>query len=747
LRKSGGIELVTSTGEPDYEALIQVVVDAMMVIDQGGQILSANAAAAHLFRCKKGDLPGLQVEDLVPPRLRARHEQLRARRQADPMPRLMGNGLETPGHRRDGSEFIAEVSLSPLPGRRTLVCVVDITERRRAGEALRRFSRVVEQTASAIVITNRQGIIEYVNPSFVNSTGYSAVEVTGHRPSLLKSGHTSREEYQRLWQTISQGEVWQGEFHNRRKDGSLFWESAIISPIRDEEGTITHFVAIKDDITTAKQAEDALKERETQLRIFIEHSPVALAMFDARMNYLAVSKRWLMDYGLEGQDIIGRNHYEVFPEIGPRWKSIHQRCLSGQVARMDEDHFDRANGETQWLRWEARPWPRNGGGIGGIVIFTEDISDRVRDRDAIARSEQRFKAAFEQAAVGMAHVALDGRWLRVNQKLCDIVGYSRDALMEMNFQSITHPDDLAADLAQVRALLADEIDHYSMDKRYVRRSGIAVWIRLTVSLLREDGEADYFIAVVQDIDDRERAEDALRRLRGEMDQVMALHVATQTAASIAHDLNQPLNAIATYTAAALRMLQDGTPRPELMRHALESASAQTQRAGDVMRELMQFLYKGDPKTASFDINLAVQEAMATMHAKGECHVKFSLVLEPGMRPVLASRIQVERVLVNLFSNSVEAMRDSGLDVHAITISVSTTSLKDMALVTVQDSGPGLDPKSAHKVFDPFFTTKNHGFGMGLAVSRALIQANGGQLWHENNGQAGATFRFTLPLAA
>ncbi|CAH0351747.1 PAS domain S-box protein [Aquabacterium sp. CECT 9606] len=733
-------------GDPDYETLIQAVVDAMMVIDHSGGICSVNAAAGRLFRCEEGELLGLRVEDLIPPRLRLSHLGLRTKYQAVPRPRLMGTGLETPGYRRDGSEFAAEVSLSPIPDKRTLVCILDITERRRTGEALRKFSRVVEQTASAIVITDRQGIIEYVNPSFEKCTGYSAEEVTGHRPGFLKSGHTSNDEYQLLWQTINNGGVWHGEFHNRRKDGSLFWESAIISPIRDEEGAITHFVAIKDDITVSKMGAEALRERETQLRIFIDHSPVALAMFDSEMNYLAVSKRWLMDHGLEGRDVVGLNHYKVFPETSHRWRAMHQRCLSGRVERMEEDRLDRGNGVTQWLRWEARPWMKASGTIGGIVIFTEDVSDRVRDRDAIAQSEERFRAAFEQAAVGMAHVALDGHWLRVNQKLCEVVGYSQEALMETTFQSITHPQDRASDLVQVRALLDKKIDHYTSEKRYIRQDGMPVWIRLTVSLAQErGGRPGYFIAVVENINDRKQAENALRRLRGEFEQVMAVQVATQTAAAIAHDLNQPLNAIASYTAAALRMLNTEKPNSALMRHALECAEVQAQRAGDVMRELMQFLYKGAPQIEPFDINSAVEEAIANVQARSEPGISFNTSLEPGLKFALASRMQIERVLVNLLSNSVEAMQSAGIDPKSITVDVSTTSLQSMAVITVHDSGPGLDTKTARKAFDPFFTTKSHGLGMGLAVSRALVQANGGQLWHDSSEEDGATFRFTLPL--
>lgn len=164
--------------------------------------------------------------------------------------------------RRDGSTFMVSLVSAPILKNGEVVGSVvsffDITERKRAEETLRKFSRVLEQSANSVVITDLEGSIEYVNPRFCESTGYSVEEVLGNNPRLLKSGETSPEEYQRLWRTITSGEVWRGELHNKRKDGSMFWESASIAPVRNEHGEITHFVAVKEDITRRKEAEEAL---------------------------------------------------------------------------------------------------------------------------------------------------------------------------------------------------------------------------------------------------------------------------------------------------------------------------------------------------------------------------------------------------------------------------------------------------------------------------------------------------------
>jgi len=288
---------------------------------------------------------------------------------------------------------------------------------------------------------------------------------------------------------------------NYTPDTGMPFQSDVISS-EDEAGVLAKVIGV---------LVDRMRLHADRFALFIEHAPVPLAIFDTEMRYVAVSQRWVSDYGLGDLELVGHSHYEIFPEIPERWRALHRRALAGEVLAERRESFVRSDGSEQWLHWIIRPWYAPDGSIGGVAIFTEDVTASVLAERALKKSESRFRSTFEQAAVGIAHVALDGAWLRVNDKLCQIVGYPRETLLAKTFQDITHAEDLETDLEYLQRLLAGDIDQYQMEKRYVRASGELVWINLTVSLVRQaDGSPDYFVSVVEDIHARKLAEAALQ---------------------------------------------------------------------------------------------------------------------------------------------------------------------------------------------------------------------------------------------
>jgi PAS domain S-box-containing protein len=248
---------------------------------------------------------------------------------------------------------------------------------------------------------------------------------------------------------------------------------------------------------------------------FIEQMPAALAIFDGEMRYLAVSYRHLQDLAwlfstevLPPDKVIGRAFFDVSPKAPPRWGDVHFRVLAGAELAQDEDFVPRQDGRAVWVRWSMKPWRDAHGRISGALLFSELITQQVEMRHALAESESRATATFENAAVGIAHLSSDLRWLRANETLCRIVGWPINELLTKSLQDINHPDDLEADLAHVQQIRLGEIDNYDVEKRYLRKDGGIVWTRLTVSCVRKsDRSIDYLVIVIQDISARKHAEE------------------------------------------------------------------------------------------------------------------------------------------------------------------------------------------------------------------------------------------------
>jgi PAS domain S-box-containing protein len=192
-------------------------------------------------------------------------------------------------------------------------------------------------------------------------------------------------------------------------------------------------------------------------------------------------------------EVIGRSFHEISPDMPQRWHAIHARALAGEERAQEEELVLRPDGGAVWVRWSMKPWRTVDGRIGGALLFSELITEQVEIRHALADSEARFRATFENAAVGITHVAPDGSFLRFNKALSRLLGWPADELITKSVQEITHPDDRAAELAQFKQLEDGRVDSYSMEKRDLRKDGTIVWIRLTRSCVRKsDGSVDYF---------------------------------------------------------------------------------------------------------------------------------------------------------------------------------------------------------------------------------------------------------------
>ncbi len=253
------------------------------------------------------------------------------------------------------------------------------------------------------------------------------------------------------------------------------------------------------DIDDRKKAEAALKASEEHLRLFIDHAPASLAMFDRDMRYLSVSRHWLADYRLGDRDVRGLSHYEVFPEIGEDWKDVHRRALAGEVVRSEGERFPRADGSVQWVRWEARPWREPSGTIGGIVIFTEDITEATLAAEALRRYELLARQS-RDIVLFIRHV--DGRILEANAAALDAYGYSREEMLALSIQNLRASDSFALTVEQMA--LADERG-ILFETIHRHKDGRTFPVEVSSRGALVDGEHT-LVSVVRDITERKRLE-------------------------------------------------------------------------------------------------------------------------------------------------------------------------------------------------------------------------------------------------
>jgi len=252
-----------------------------------------------------------------------------------------------------------------------------------------------------------------------------------------------------------------------------------------------------------KHAQAVLQEREEQQRLFVEHSPAAIAMFDRNMKYLMVSPRWIEDYQLGGQTIIGRSHYEVFPKMPAEWRDIHQRCLAGEVVSREEESFIRFDGTTGWIRWEIRPWRQSDDAVGGIIIFSEDITSRKQTETALKLFRTLIERSNDQIFVIDPH---SGRFLDANQSGWRSLGYTSDELMALTIWDVV-PGLSRAQFEADREKM-NRSGHALIESLHRRKDGSTYPVEVSLSPVQVDRE--YVMAMVHDITERKLAEATLR---------------------------------------------------------------------------------------------------------------------------------------------------------------------------------------------------------------------------------------------
>ncbi len=502
-----------------------------------------------------------------------------------------------------------------------------------------------------------------------------------------------------------------------------------------------------------KSNRQTLADDETLLRQFVQHTPAAVAMFDTEMRCLQASDRWLADYGLTGRNIAGLSYHQMFPQLPDYWKEVYRNVLAGAPEQCERDPIPRGDGSMEWLQWEARPWRQPDGSVGGLILFTQFITERIHIEEALRLSQDKFRSAMQHSPIGMAVIGPDGRWLEVNPALCKIVGYTRGELLVTHFQSMSHPDDRGVEKDFVRRMLARQIGNYQIEKRCLHKNGQVIWVQLNVSLAwNPDGTPRHFVAQIQDVSERKRAEEQRKKLEEQLRQAQKMEALGALAGGTAHEFNNILGIIIGYSDLAKMGLRDGHPAARHLEEVLKASL----RAKEIVQQILTFTRQQKDQRELMLLHPVVADAVKLIRTTLPDEVRIVTDIEPGAGALLGNPTQIHPVIINLCTNARHAMNNGAGLIHisqrTVTLDSSARSLHaalragPYVRLSIQDNGEGMDASTLARIFEPFFTTKGpgKGTGLGLAVVHGILQAHDGAVVVESQPGKGATFHLYFP---
>lgn len=685
----------------------------------------------------------------------------------------------------------------------------EIAERKTVEHALRaseaKFRAIFNQTFQLMGLLQPDGTLVAANETALSFGGLTAEEVVGQpfwkTPWWSESEETQQQQLQQSISRAASGEFVRYETHIVGANQNRMTIDFSIKPVRDEAGTVTMLIPEGRDISRLKAAEtevrklnaeleqrvmrrtaqleaanqqnEQLLKQEQQARAEIEKTALRLEKTSEKLDLaLKAAQMGFWDWDLQHERHTWSPEAETILGYAPGtgehtykdWaQRVHPEDLSQVEAEIEVALHEQTDLQTQYrviwpdgkLRWveaQARSVFDPDGQPIRMVGTLRDITESVEAEQALRASESRFRAVFEQAAAGMARLSPDGWWIQVNQKLCEMLGYTPEEFLQRNFKDITDPSDHDTDAAYYHQLIAGEIESCSFEKRYLHKNGDPIWVLVTVSKEYDSaGNILCFIAVIEDIRARKQAEQELRKRAEELTQINV--ILAQTAALVekrnleldqfayvaSHDLKAPLRAIANLSQWIEEDLEGQLPDEN--KHQLQLLRGRVHRMEALINGLLEYSRVGrrDRLVETVDVEHLLTEIVDSLAPPAS----FEFDISAEIPAFTTNAVALRQVLSNLISNAIKHHdRDDGC------ITVTGVDRGDRYEFAVSDDGPGIDPQFHDRIFTIFQTLKPRdeleSTGIGLSIVKKVIETEGGTIHLESALGEGTTFRFTWP---
>ena len=620
--------------------------------------------------------------------------------------------------------------------------------RRRSDEVLRASERewrlTVDTIPGLVALLSATGYVEVVNRQLLEYFGQTLEELRHWGTNGTVHPEDLPHVIEVFTRSIETGAPYSINQRFRRSDGVYRWFDNRGFPLRDAEGCIVRWCVLLTDIDERMRAEDALKRSEHELKLIIDTVP-ALA-WSARVDGTAdfFNRHYLDFIGFTAEQAsdwgwAAALHPDDLNGLAATW----QRIMASEAAGEAEARLRRHDGEYRWFLFRTNPLRDDSGRIVKWYGVNTDIEDRKQAEADLRRAYDSFADGQRLSHTGnfTADIVADEHtWSEELYRIFEFDPATRITVQAI--RDVIHPEDLPSfDAGFARSLAGVEFD---LVFRIVTARGKVKHVRSVAHLVERIAGRPLFIGAIQDVTESKAAEQALDRARSELAHVARVTTLGALTASIAHEVNQPLSGIITNASTCLRMLDADPPDLRSARETVRRTIRDGHRASDVITRLRALFSKKDFTLESMDLNEATREVIAlSLSDLQRNRVKLRSELADDLPSVVGDRVQLQQVIMNLLLNAAEAMRT--VDDRARELTIRTELEPGERLrVTVRDAGVGVDHQSMEKVFDAFYTTKQGGMGIGLSVSRSIVERHHGRLWVEPNDGPGATFGFSIP---
>jgi len=628
---------------------------------------------------------------------------------------------------------------------------IDIEDRKRGEEAVRArelsWRQIIDNVPGLVATMGPMGEVEFLNRQTLEYFGKTNEELKNW--SLIGVVHPDDlpRVIEARTQSIEMGQIYEIEHRCRRADGVYRWFQVRGLPVRNAENKITAWYLLLTDIDDRKKAEEALRSNERNLSLTINAIPTFIQVSRPDGTVLSVNQTVLDYHGVSLQDVLKEEFRSRFyhPDDAERLREVRDEALKRPLQFEYEQRALGKDGRYRWFLVRYNPLLDEQGRIDRWYVAAFDIEDR---KQAEARVEQAYLRLAEAQRLSKT-----GSF--ITDLLADEHDWSEEAFRIFEFdpstkvtvqmiRHIVHPQDLPTfDAVIARGMTGADVDFVF---RIALPRGAVKHIRGMARVMTQVGGHPLFIGALQDVSESKVAEEALDRARSELARVARVTTLNALTASIAHEINQPLSGIITNASTCLRMLNGDPPNLDGARETVRRTLRDGNRASDVITRLRALFSKKEFTLEALDLNEATREVIAL--SLGDLQ-RNRIVLRPELSedlpPVVGDRIQLQQVTLNLLRNASDAMLSVEDRPRQLLIRTQREG-DDRVRLSVQDAGDGINPEDIDRLFEAFYTTKSGGMGIGLSVSRSIIERHHGRLWAETNDGPGVTFSFSIPCA-